>query len=192
MFFISTLQQLCFLSVVCQQHQHTVDKPRIHVNYTATKMAITDEDLQFMADGMWKDAFLPDLPDIYGIDIDTDGEPIELPAPGDKLLDPKDNGEGSSSSRKKATPATKQVKAVKNKAKGSGVSPMTDLYLSSPTEVRPKKNGKMSKSMKGAPQNESQRGRPPGPAKPHKPVSPEPPRMICQIGLLTHLELHVP
>ncbi|KAL1895898.1 hypothetical protein Sste5346_004995 [Sporothrix stenoceras] len=129
-------------------------------------MSITDEDLQFVADGMWKDALLPDLPDIYGIDVGTDGEPIELPAPGDKRLERNGDGKGSSS-RKKATPAAKQAKSKASNA--SGTSAMTDFYLSSPVDVRPKKNGKMSKSMKGASQNESQRGRLPGPSKSYKP-----------------------
>lgn len=134
-------------------------------------MSITDEDLQFMADGMWKDALLPDLPDFYGIDVATVGEAID--APGDMLVDDplvKNNGEASA--RKKIIPAARPAKVTKNKAKQAvGTSPMTDLYLSSPVEVRPKKGSKLIKSMKGASQNESQRGRPPGPAKPHKPVS---------------------
>ncbi|ERS95684.1 hypothetical protein HMPREF1624_07759 [Sporothrix schenckii ATCC 58251] len=137
-------------------------------------MSITDEDLQFMADGLWQDALLPDLTDIYGIDMGTAGEVIETP--GDRLLNPPEAGSGNdrakSSSNKKVSPATKPVKTSKSKVKQStdeGAPPMPDLYLSSPVEVPPKKGGKMSKSMKGASQNESQRGRPHGPAKPHKP-----------------------
>ncbi|KIH90939.1 hypothetical protein SPBR_00274 [Sporothrix brasiliensis 5110] len=137
-------------------------------------MSITDEDLQFMADGLWQDALLPDITDIYGIDMGTAGEAIETP--GDRLLNPPETGRGNdrakSSSSKKVSPATKPVKTSKSKVKQSkdeGAPPMPDLYLSSPVEVRPKKGGKMSKSMKGASQNESQRGRPHGPAKPHKP-----------------------
>lgn len=155
-------------------------------------MSITDEDLQYMTDAMWADTLLPDiadmpvLPDIYGIDIGADGEQLS-----DLQLDPKanakNNGEGSS--RKKPVSASKTASTTKpktrpNKAKKPlEAHPSTDIYLSSPVEARPKKNTKMSKSMKGASQNESQRGRPSGPSGPHKTVSTFSPNPFCLLRL---------
>ncbi|CAK7231361.1 hypothetical protein SCUCBS95973_007884 [Sporothrix curviconia] len=141
-------------------------------------MSITDEDLQFMADDMWKDALLPDLPGMYGFTDEEDSGAAAAAAPGDRLLDPPSeiNGEssvsnraGSTSAVKKATPTVKAVKLAKGKGKDVAMaSPSTDLYLSSPALARPKKDRKLSKSMKGASQNESQQEKRPRLPKPHK------------------------
>ena len=162
-------------------------------------MSITDEDLQFMADDMWKDALLPDLPSMYGFGDQVDSA-AAVSSPGDRLLDLPSEGkgdtggddsksgkDGGSSALKKTTPATKPVKSAKGKGKGRGkdkgkekskekgkeavlASPLTDLYLSTPALVRPKKEGKLSKSMKGASQNESQQDGLRRLPKPHKTV----------------------
>ncbi|CAK7199314.1 hypothetical protein SEUCBS139899_001990 [Sporothrix eucalyptigena] len=123
-------------------------------------MSITDEDLQFMADDMWKDALMPDLTGMYDFGENQYGGA----APGDRLLSPSENKEymkpPASSASKKTTSAVKSVKSAKGKGKEVAMaSPMTDLYMASPALVQPKKDRKMSKSMRGASQNELQQER---------------------------------
>ncbi|CAK7269006.1 hypothetical protein SEPCBS57363_003382 [Sporothrix epigloea] len=138
-------------------------------------MSITDEDLQFMADDMWKDALLPDMPGMYGFSVENNAG---APVPVDRLLDaPEVNNDGYQSSKagektrlSKGTLADKSVRSVKNKGKEvSMLSPSTDLYLSTTALVRPTKKSKLSKSLKGASQNESQQERGSRLPKPHKP-----------------------
>ncbi|CAK7272888.1 hypothetical protein SEPCBS119000_005361 [Sporothrix epigloea] len=140
-------------------------------------MSITAEDLQFMADDMWKDALLPDLPGMYGFCAENSGD---APFPGDRLLDdPEVNNNGLQSTAAQemsknfeSTLSDKPIKSIKDKGKGVLMaSPSTDLYLSTPAQARPKKKSKLIMSMKGASQNGSYQGKGPHLSKPLKPTA---------------------